>query len=244
MWTASCRRAALLATLLPLLVPLSWAALSAETRKDLLPECDAWAERGDCKPSGRPFFMQKNCAAACHKKMYRDPEHRNLSEDDRDRFYDLSAETATGKVLALEDFEGYVTVLVNAARACEQARIFYDTLEHMHSINPYALEILAFPVEHPDIDIQSCRAEVLASEKKAGRKIHVMAATEFNGPAAHPVYQYLKRLFDTEELDPHVAHYFFVDPDVTTIEHHHGASYKTLKMFVDVHVKALEDKEL
>lgn len=91
---------------------------------------------------------------------------------------------------------------------------------------------LAFPVEHPAVDIESCRAETLASEKKGGRKIHVMAATEINGPEAHPVYRYLKQLFDIEELQPRVAHYFFVDPDMTIIEHHHGASYNTLKSFV------------
>ena len=75
-------------------------------------------------------------------------------------------------------------------------------------------------------------------EKLAGRKIHIMDAVNINGPQTHPVYNFLKKLFGLEDLDPSVAHYFFINPDVTVIEHHHGASYNTLKMFVKTHVEA------
>lgn len=202
---------------------------------DLFPECGEWAERGDCKPNGRPFFMQKNCAQSCHKKTHKEPDHRRLYEDKTEEFYELTARTADGRVISMENFEGYVTVLVNAARVCDSSEIFYETLEHMHSIHPYDLEIVAFPFDHPEIDYAACREAVESDEKKKGRKIHVTEAVKINGPDAHPVFRYLKLLFDVEELDANVAHYFFVSPDGNLIEHHHGASYRTLKEFVSLY---------
>eukprot|EP00581_Thalassiosira_minuscula_P014254 CAMPEP_0183723354 /NCGR_PEP_ID=MMETSP0737-20130205/14947_1 /TAXON_ID=385413 /ORGANISM="Thalassiosira miniscula, Strain CCMP1093" /LENGTH=239 /DNA_ID=CAMNT_0025953615 /DNA_START=97 /DNA_END=816 /DNA_ORIENTATION=- len=211
--------------------------------KDLLPECAEWAERGDCKPSGRPYFMQKNCPESCYKKTHKEPEHRRIHDDDEE-FYQLSAKDANGKVLSMDQFEGYITVLVNSARVCDYSEVFYESLEHMHSVHPYALEFLAFPFDHPNIDIEKCRETLESIEKKKGRKIHVMEAVKINGSDTHPVFKYLKKLFEMEELDPNVAHYFFVNPDGTLIEHHHGASYKTLKGFVDMYEKQFLGDEL
>lgn len=59
--------------------------------------------------------MQQNCPQACHKKTTRPPQTRH---DDDQRFYDLTAKDANGKVVSMENFEGYVTVIVNAARVC------------------------------------------------------------------------------------------------------------------------------
>lgn len=99
------------------------------------------------------------------------------------------------------------------------------------------MEILAFPFNHPDIDIDSCRDELEKVEKKGGTKIHIMEAVEINGKDTHPIYKYMKKLFDMEEMDPNFSHYFFIDPDGTTIELHYGMSYNALKSFVDRHVK-------
>ena len=123
----------------------------------------------------------------------------------------------------------------------DYSEVFYSTLEHMHSVHPYALEILAFPFEHSAIDIEPCREAIKSVEKvgDAKTKIHIMEAVEINGPNTHPIYQYLKKLFDIgeDEMDPNFSHYFFIDPDGTLIELHYGASYETLKTFVDFHVK-------
>jgi len=209
---------------------------AVETRKDLFSECPEWAERGDCKPGGRPYFMQQNCPDACHKLTYRPPQTRKISDDDEE-FYELSVkEASTGRKRSMEDFEGYVTVIVNAARVCDYSDVYYDSLEHMHSVHPYALEILAFPFDHPSISIEECRDAIEASEKKKGRKIHVMEPIEINGPKTHPVFKYLKKLFNLEEMDPNFAHVFFVTPDGNKFELHYGATYNALKQFVDHHV--------
>lgn len=63
--------------------------------------------------------MQKNCRESCYKKTYREPEHRLISDQNQE-FYDLSARDANGKVFSMENLEGYVTVIVNAARVCRE----------------------------------------------------------------------------------------------------------------------------
>jgi hypothetical protein len=62
--------------------------------------------------------MTKNCPESCYRKTFREPSHRVASDDGREEFYELSARDANGKALSMENFEGYVTVLVNAARVC------------------------------------------------------------------------------------------------------------------------------
>ncbi len=62
--------------------------------------------------------MTQNCPESCHRKTFREPSHRVISDDSREEFYELSAIDASGKALLMENFEGYVTVLVNAARVC------------------------------------------------------------------------------------------------------------------------------
>lgn len=134
---------------------------------------------------------------------------------------------------------------VNCMRmGTDYSEVFYETLEHLHSINPWALEILAFPFEHKDIDISKCRDDIGKLEKRDGHKIHIMEAIEINGPNTHPIYKYLKNLFDLEDMDPTFSHYFFVNPDGNEIELHYGASYNSLKGFVDKHVGTLNRKEL
>ena len=178
--------------------------------------------------------MSQNCPVSCHKKTFREPAHRVIHDD---TFYELSAKDARGTVLLMEDFEGYVKVLVNAARVCEYTEIFYDTLEHLHSIHPWALEIMACPFDHPTIDNEKCRSNIEKYEKQHSGKVHIMQAIEINGPSTHPVFRYLKALFDMDEMDSNFAHYFFISPDGDFFELHYGASYNTLKRFVDYHVK-------
>mmetsp|Transcript_22861 Transcript_22861/g.52491 ORF Transcript_22861/g.52491 Transcript_22861/m.52491 type:complete len:251 (-) Transcript_22861:911-1663(-) len=211
----------------------------ASAGKDLLEECHEWAERGDCAPNGRPYFMQQNCPESCHKKTHKDPEYRQVDDDD-ETFHDLRAGYASGKRFEFDNLEGYVTVIVNTARVCDYTELFYGSLEHMHSVHPYALEILAFPFDHSQSDNSRCIAEIEAFEKKKLSKTHhirIMQPTKLNGPETHPVFRYLKGLFDMGDMDENFAHYFFVNPDFTVFELHYGASYKTLKHFVDNHVR-------
>lgn len=129
------------------------------------------------------------------------------------------------------------TCVANQSTSTDHSELFYNSLEHMHSINPYTVEILAFPFDHPNITTTSCIDDLRAIEKRKGRKIHVMKPVEINGPNTHPVFKYLKKLFDIEEMEPNYAHYFFINPDGDMVELHRGASYNALKTFIDMHVK-------
>jgi hypothetical protein len=71
--------------------------VAANNPPDAYTECEEWAARGDCKPSGRPYFMQQNCRNACHKATYKPPE--TSRSHDSDEFYQLSAKDASGKVI-------------------------------------------------------------------------------------------------------------------------------------------------
>ena len=67
--------------------------------------------------------MQQNCPESCHKLTSRPPETRHVP-DDKEQFYDLTAKTSVGKVLEMDNFEGYVTVIVNCARVCGEFSIY------------------------------------------------------------------------------------------------------------------------
>lgn len=179
--------------------------------------------------------MQQNCPLACHKATYRPPE--TSTTHDIDEFYQLSATDANGKVMSMENFEGYVTVIVNVARLCDYTELFYNTLEHMHAIYPYALEILAFPFNNPDVKIDSCIEQIEADEKGLLREHKIRIMKPMDGPDSHPVFDFLKKPFNVEKLESGFAYYFFINPDGNVIEMHYGASYNALKTFIDHHVK-------
>eukprot|EP01083_Nonionella_stella_P097575 274282_1 len=82
-----------------------------------------------------------------------------------------------------------------------------------------------------------CRKQVEDAEKAEGHKIHIMEVSKINGEDTNPIFKFLTKLFDLDGLDQNFAHYFFVNPDGNLIEMHWGASYETLKTFVDHHVK-------
>ena len=62
-------------------------------------------------------FMQQNCPESCQKHTVRPPETRHVP-DGHEEFFEMSAKDASGKELPLENFEGYVSVVVNGARVC------------------------------------------------------------------------------------------------------------------------------
>jgi len=139
---------------------------------------------------------------------------------DTEEFFELSAKDArTGKTISMERFDGMVTIITNVARTCDAGKASkqYDELEHLHSTYPYTLEIVVFPFDHPGYPVDSCIDEVRAHETKAGRKIHVMEPAELNGANVHPVYGYLRNLFDITDFPMNHAYHFMVHPDGNSI---------------------------
>jgi len=203
---------------------------------DSLPDCEEWAERGDCDPNGRhPEFMRKNCVMSCFKKdrPQRNPETRKGV--DLEEFYELSANTANGKHVLMEQFDVYRTVIYNVARMCDgSTKAFYESLEKSHALLPYELEIIAFPFDHPDGDFPKCRETNKAIEKRADQKlkIHVMEPIKINGPDTHPIFKYLKGRFDMDEIDQDFTHNFKINPDENSIEMKDHANFYALMSYI------------
>lgn len=210
---------------------------SASISVDKVPECEELAEKGDCRNPANMDFMLKNCAASCEKQPgVRKVEVMPIGEDEP-QFFELSAEDVHGNILDFEEFEGYITLLVNCARICGVTEQYYTMLEHMHEVWPYTLEILAFPFWKSDSQERpECPSHKEADLRK-GRKIHVMKEVELNGPNAHPVYQFLKKKFNQETIDESYATFFLINPDGNLVEAHFGTSPSQLKLYIQKHLK-------
>uniref|UniRef100_A0A7S1Z6W0 ShKT domain-containing protein n=1 Tax=Trieres chinensis TaxID=1514140 RepID=A0A7S1Z6W0_TRICV len=214
-------------------------ALATSKSVDKLPDCEEMANAGHCKNKETMEFMMKNCPASCEKLPGVAKVEVKPISDDEPQFFDLSATDAKGNTIDFEEFEGYVTVIVNAARKCGHTEEWYRGLDHLVEIWPYTLEIMAFPFRSKviDEDPDSCPSHK-ASDLSKKRKFHVMKEVEVNGPNTHPVYKFFKNKFEMDEINEHYATFFLVNPDGTVVEAHHGQSFVNLKNYISRHMSS------
>ena len=106
--------------------------------------------------------------------------------------YDFEARQIDGQEMALSKFRGKVMLIVNTASACGFTPQF-GGLEELHkAYAAQGLVVLGFPCNQfgaqdpgPDSDIASfCQVNY-------GVTFPMMSKVEVNGPAAHPLYQWL-----------------------------------------------------
>jgi len=195
--------------------------------------------QGYCRT--HPEEMSKDCRKSCADYIRSTSKFDYFTVDeDEESFFDLSAKTFTGENLNFERFEGYVTMVVNMAKLCKKDRPdsegYFATLEELHRIWPYSLELLVFPFEHPKFDYatEDC-TDFEEAAKKTGRPIHVMEMIkDINAPFStlHPVYQYFKSKAEIGDLDVDTATCFLVNPEGNRIEMHQGASLGTIKKHI------------
>ena len=109
--------------------------------------------------------------------------------------YDFAGTAADGKQVPLTDYEGKVLLIVNVASKCGLTPQ-YEGLESLYRDHKdRGLEILGFPCNQfkeqepgSDEEIQDfCKSTY-------GVTFPVLAKIEVNGPDAHPLYQFLKRV--------------------------------------------------
>lgn len=209
---------------------------------DLMPEeCAHWADQGFCDEGERIDWMQTNCPESCEKNLYRHREGIKQNTDlditeIKEEFHELSAMDPTGKVHRMDNFEGTTMMIVTAPRKCDKGTLF-ETLEHIHALHPYEVEILVFPFTNKDEDTSTCQMEILKREIIGSKKIRIMHRVDINGPETDPIFKYLKKLFKLDPILEEYPTYFFVDPDGVPIEVHYGAGYDTLKKFIDKYSK-------
>ncbi len=95
----------------------------------------------------------------------------------------------------------------------ETIRDGLSKMEAIHSTYPYVVEFLIFPTNVPceGDDEETFREKTLFEHKDW--KINIMQHVDVNGPDTHPVYKYLKDLFDLETLNESYSNFFYVSPD-------------------------------
>ena len=119
--------------------------------------------------------------------------------------YDFAAETIAGETKPLADYRGQVLLIVNTASKCGFTPQ-YDGLESLHErFASRGLAVLGFPCNQFGAQEPGDAAEIAnfcSLTYSVG--FPLFAKIEVNGPAAHPLYAYLKHeakgLLGTERI--------------------------------------------
>jgi glutathione peroxidase-family protein len=173
--------------------------------------------------------MRKHCQDACYKwKQEIEQVRVEYVDEDQASFFDLSAKNSTGHVINFQRFEGVVTLVTILMKSCENGgntESTYRSLEALHDVWPYGLEIVIFPFEHPSLDYSKNDCQNFNSVHTTPRtKVHSMEMSKINGPETHEVLKYLKTVFHIDEFDGNFAPFFFINPDGNKIEFHRKCS--------------------
>eukprot|EP00593_Proboscia_inermis_P016597 CAMPEP_0171306438 /NCGR_PEP_ID=MMETSP0816-20121228/16449_1 /TAXON_ID=420281 /ORGANISM="Proboscia inermis, Strain CCAP1064/1" /LENGTH=236 /DNA_ID=CAMNT_0011788013 /DNA_START=25 /DNA_END=735 /DNA_ORIENTATION=+ len=131
-------------------------------------------------------------------------------------FFDLEAKKADGSILDFQDLDNHITVLVNVAilQDANKTKKFFEELETLNTMFVRTVKILAFPFEVTG-NAEECKA--LSSDI-----IHIMEEAQLNGPDTHPVYRYLKKLFNVTDFETLFPTFFMVNSEGNYVESHQG----------------------
>jgi len=111
-------------------------------------------------------------------------------------FYDLSADTLSGKPVSFDAYKGKVVLVVNTASKCGFTPQYAGLEKLYESYKDQGLEILGFPCnqfanQEPG-DAESLKQGCLLNY---GVSFPMFAKVKVNGAEAHPVYRWLKSRF-------------------------------------------------
>jgi len=213
-------------------------------KDDQIDNCAALVAAGKCRTDIRD--MNKNCQASC--SLWRDKHMQRISFDLANQdvaFYDLVANDATFHPIDLEQFEGYITVLVTVAKTCADSEVspkmMFDSMERFQKVWPYSLKVLVFPYEHPNVDYSRKDCKSFEEELvKVDRNINVMEMGNLNGHGMNTIIAYLKSAMQQETLDVDTTLYFIIDPDGREVEFHYGKSLQDIKDVLSYLMKGYE----
>jgi glutathione peroxidase len=108
--------------------------------------------------------------------------------------YDFSAPLLDGRTLRLADFKGRVLLIVNTASKCGFTPQYAGLEDLYRAHQNRGFEILGFPCNQFGEQEPGSAAEIAAfCERNYGVTFPMFARIDVNGPAAHPLYQFLKR---------------------------------------------------
>ena len=118
-----------------------------------------------------------------------------------EKIYDFNALTSKGKELDFSQFEGKVLLIVNTASKCG----FTPQFEGLEALNQKykdrGLVIIGFPCNQFAAQDPGSDSEIEGfCQLNYGVTFQIMKKTEVNGPAAEPIFEYLKAQAPTEEF--------------------------------------------
>ena len=113
---------------------------------------------------------------------------------DADSIYEFSAHLLDGRPLSLEYFRGHVLLVVNTASHCGFTPQ-YAALEALYKdYSSRGFEVLGFPCNQFGRQEPGSAQQIAEfCDRNYGVTFPVFARIEVNGPAAHPLYRWLKR---------------------------------------------------
>jgi len=108
--------------------------------------------------------------------------------------YDFEAQQIGGKTVPLKQFKGKVLLIVNTASACGFTPQF-GGLEELHEqFGPKGLVVLGFPCNQFGAQDPGNNDEIASfCQVNYGVSFPMMSKIDVNGPAAHPLFQWLTR---------------------------------------------------
>jgi glutathione peroxidase len=108
-------------------------------------------------------------------------------------FYNLEADTLSGKIVSMKDFEGKAVLVVNTASKCGLTPQ-YEGLEKLYQeYRDQGLVILGFPCNQFGKQEPGSAEDIQEfCQVNYGVSFPMFAKVDVNGSNAHPVFQYLK----------------------------------------------------
>ena len=117
-----------------------------------------------------------------------------------EKIYDFKALTSRGKEIDFKDFEGKGLQIVDTARKCGFTPQFAGLEELNQKYKDKGLVIIGFPCnQFKEQDPGSDGESEEFCQLNYGGTFQIMKKTDVNGPAAEPIFEYLKAQSPTEE---------------------------------------------
>lgn len=119
--------------------------------------------------------------------------------------YEFSAPLLDGRVVHLADFKGQALLIVNTASQCGFTPQYAGLEELYRRYKERGFQVLGFPCNQFGAQESGSESAIGAfCEKNYGVTFPVFAKIDVNGPAAHPLYDFLKRekpgIFGTKKI--------------------------------------------
>jgi glutathione peroxidase len=109
--------------------------------------------------------------------------------------YEFSAPLLDGRTVSLREFEGRVLLIVNTASRCGFTPQYAGLEKIYRAYKSRGLEVLGFPCNQFGAQ-EPGTAEQIGEfcESNFGVSFPMFAKIDVNGPGAHPLYQFLRRI--------------------------------------------------